>query len=434
MKNIPITVAIVSILLITGCQQEKIEVFTTEHINTLYRAAPEGVETRWSSPENIHAERGKGAQFNKGAKGKAFFVLAPGEKKVIFDQKGTGLITRIWLTGTMILTKEARREMTIEMFWDDAKKPAVSAPLTDFFGVGLGETAAFQSALFSQPEGRSFNSYVPMPYRMAARIEITNGSEFHTMLYYDVDFVKVSKHPDDVLYFHAYWSRDLKTQLGKDFEILPKVSGRGRYLGTNIGVIGNPDYKGTWFGEGEVKIYLDGDSDYPTLAGTGTEDYIGSGWGQAIYGEQYQGSLISNKQNYLYAFYRYHIPDPVYFHKKCKVTLQQIGNAQKPKIEEMLKNGIELQPVSHFIFDRFPEISTAPIFNSLLSMENPPTLDEVGSETGINFYRRDDVSATAYFYLDKPSSNLPTLPSKELRLKDLKERVYSVTQNVSTQM
>ncbi len=415
-------------IFIFGCleKKENVVTFKPEDITTLYKAAPEGVETRWSSAENMMAEKGKGGQSNKGAKGDAFFVVAPGEQKVIFDQKGAGMITRIWLTSTIYWAKEARREVKIEMFWDDAEKPAVSAPITDFFGVGLGEMTAFESALFAQPEGKSFNSYIPMPYKTAAKIAVTNESEYYMMLYYDVDFVKVPKHADDMLYFHTYWSRNPKTEIGKDFEILPKVSGRGRYLGTNIGVIGNPDYQGTWFGEGEVKAYLDGDEEFATLVGTGTEDYIGTGWGQGKYAQQYQGSLISDKEHDLYAFYRYHIKDPVYFHQDCKVTIQQIGNSQKPKLKELLEKGTELKLVWLYMFGKsLAKSKEAPVVNRLLSMENPPAFESDDFGFGsTNFYRRDDVSATAYFYLDKPSSNLPLLASKELRTKDLEEKVY----------
>jgi len=113
---------------------------------------------------------------------------------------------------------------------------------------------------------------------------------------------------------------------------------------TMIGVIGNELYRGTWFGEGEVKIYLDGDTDYPTLSGTGTEDYIGTGWGQGEYINKIQGSTVSNKEHDIYTFYRFHTYDPVYFHEDCRVTIQQIGNSQKAKIIEMNKNGADHYP------------------------------------------------------------------------------------------
>ncbi|MFS4454951.1 glycoside hydrolase family 172 protein [Maribacter sp. 2304DJ31-5] len=416
-----------SIIAVLSCSEKKEEViFSPQDVTTLYKAAPKGVETRWASGENINAEKGSGGQSNKGAKGDAFLIVAPGEKKVIFDEEGAGMINRMWMTGTMMQMREIRREVKIEMFWDNAEKPAVSVPITDFFGVGIGEMTPFESALFSQPEGKSFNSFVPMPYKTAGRIEVTNESDYYMMLYYDIDFIKVPKHPEDVLYFHTYWSRDLKTELGKDFEILPKVSGRGRYLGTNIGIIGNPDYQGTWFGEGEIKMYLDGDQSLPTLVGTGTEDYIGTGWGQGEYDHQYQGSIISDTDHDLYAFYRYHIVDPVYFHNDCRITIHQMGNSKKPKIMEIMEKGAELQVVTHYTFDQWIRSNVRPTMNHLLSMENPPSItdEDFDGSGSTNFYRRDDVSATAYFYLDKPYSDLPPLPPKGLRTKHLEERVY----------
>ncbi len=148
--------------------------------------------------------------------------------------------------------------------------------------MGLGKTVALENEFFSRPEGRSMNCYIPMPFRKSARIVLTNKSEAPTSLCYTIFFSKVPSLPDDINYFHCAWRRKRRTQLGKDCEILRMVKGKGRFIGTNISVIANPEYEQTWFGEGEAKIYLDGYTDYPTLCGTGTEDYIGSGWGQVI--------------------------------------------------------------------------------------------------------------------------------------------------------
>jgi len=238
--------------------------------------------------------------------------------------------------------------------------------------------------------------------------------------------------PSDAMYFHAYWNRALQTELGKDYVVLPAVKGKGRFLGTNIGVIGDSVYRNTWFGEGEVKIFLDGDTKLPTLVGTGTEDYIGSGWGQGEYANRYQGSLVSDSKNDLYAFYRYHIPDPVYFHHDCKVTLQQIGNTSIEKIKEMLAAGTKMIPTWYFKMG-----DTEDIFNlkgkepeQILLLDRPDYTDindtNFPKAYGGSFYRSDDVSATAYFYLDKPKSNLAALPPPALRMKDMNRRVFSV--------
>ena len=116
-------------------------------------------------------------------------------------------------------------------------------------------------------------------------------------------------------------------------------------MGTNIGVIGDSLTRGTWFGEGEVKIYLDGDTEFPTLVGTGTEDYIGTGWGQNEFVGRYFGSPISQREDDIYAFYRYHINDPVYFHQNCKVTIQQMGNSSKEQMLKMREKGANIIPI-----------------------------------------------------------------------------------------
>ncbi len=241
------------------------------------------------------------------------------------------------------------------------------------------------------------------------------------MFYYKIDFLKMKRVPDDALYFHAYWNRDPKTKLGEDFQILPEVEGEGRYLGTHLGVIGDTIYKGSWFGEGEVKIYLDGDRDYPTLCGTGTEDYIGSGWGQGEFQTGTQGSLVSDNEHCLYSFYRYHLNDPVYFHKDCRVTIQQMGNAVRNRIREMKSKGAELEVLWSYVEKEGMNAS-----KRYLDMENPPKVEDEDFPDGVSttWYRRDDVSTTTYFYLDKPSSSLPALPDKALRNQDMNERVY----------
>ena len=420
MKTRTKLITLIITVLIVSCNSKEAQ-FELSQINDLYRAAPENVETRWASAENVNAEKGKGAMSNKGAKGDAYTLIAPNSTKVIFDQKGAGMITKIWSANSLLWKPENRRKVKIEMYWDDSEKPAVSVPFTDFFGIGLGLMRPFESELFASPEGKSHNCFIPMPYHSAARIEVVNESDDMIMFYYKIDFLKVKKHADDVMYFHSYWHRDIATERGIDFEILPKVEGRGRYLGTNIGVVGDSTYRGTWFGEGEIKVYLDGDNEFPTLAGTGTEDYIGTGWGQGEYDHRIQGSIVSDKKNDIYAFYRYHTLDPVYFHKDCRVTIQQIGNSVRNNLRRMRENGAAFDVVWSYVEKDGLEAS-----KRYLDMENPPKIEDDDFPNGVstNFYRSDDVSATAYFYLDKPYNNLPTIQNAEDRIKNMQEKVY----------
>lgn len=362
-------------------------------------------ETRWASFENPKAERGQGGKTNRGAKGYPYHVMQPGETVVLLDVQGAGVVNRIWMTLDEYFNKPAEmRAVRIDMYWDGCNKPAVSAPLADFFCAPLGRLVAFENELFASPEGRSFVTYIPMPFRKGARIEVTNESKTqHHRIFYDVNFTRLKVPDEEALYFHACWHRESPTALGRDFEILPRVEGRGRFLGSNIGVTADKRYRG-WWGEGEAKIYLDGDSDFPTLCGTGTEDYIATGWGQGEFINRFHGCLVSDGEKGLYSFYRFHVPDPVQFRTDCRVTIQQMGGVAKRDVQAMLDEGLDVQPVLAII-------DSGKQCNFLGKTGYHFKDKEFPDDTWVNYYRRDDVCATAYFYLDSPTNNLPALPS-----------------------
>jgi hypothetical protein len=277
-------------------------------------------------------------------------------------------------------------------------------PLGDFFLHGVGEMVPMETALFASPEGRSFVSYVPMPFRKGARIVVTNeaGKQVN-LIFYDVNYRLQKSQPNDALYFHAWWSRDRATALGRDFRILPRIQGRGRFLGTSVTILTNPVYKKTWWGEGEVKIALDGDSsDAPTLVGTGTEDYIGTAWGQGAYINRYQGAPIATWDDEgRWTFYRFHIPDPIFFARDIEVSMQMIGGARKNIVLDLQKSGAPLVPVT---IDPGSRVN----FQQLLSTGK--RLDDPSLPDGhTNYYRSDDVAAVAYFYLDRPGGVLPPI-------------------------
>ena len=372
---------------------------------------PSDAETRWVSFENPTGAKGKGGMENKTAKGHASEWVNAGKSITLLDFDGAGIINRIWMT-IIDRNPQALRAIHIEMYWDGAARPAVSAPLGDFFGIGLGRMAAFQSALFTDPEGKSFNCYVPMPFKKHARIVLVNESKQNQLLFYDVNLTKVKKHPKDIAYFHAYWSNSTGRGLGDDFEILPKVKGKGRFLGTNISVIADKIYGDTWFGEGEVKTYLDGDKDHPTLVGSGTEDYIGSAWNLGPFSQLYQGATVVDKQKKQFAFYRYHIPDPIYFSADCRVTIQQMGGAGRDLIRAIAKAGGKVKPVSVMTARGLIKLLDEPSYPDLFS-------DKFPADEWVNFYRVDNYSATAYFYLNSPESNLPPLAPLAERIKGL---------------
>ena len=370
---------------------------------------PQGVQSRLSSFENPDGIKGNGGKTNKTAKGNAFEWIQPGETKTLLNVNGEGTIQRIWLTIDQNPVK--LRSLRLQMFWDGESKPAVDVPLGDFFCNNLGKRIAFQSALFSSGEGRSFNCYIPMPFRKSAKILLVNEGKETVMLFYDLDFMmgKLSK---DALYFHAYWTRQNSNKAGNDFVMLPKINGKGRFLGVSVGLNSDSAYGKTWWGEGEVKMYMDGDTQYPTINGTGSEDYIGSAWGLGAFTNLYQGCTLASDSLRQYVFYRLHIPDAIYFNTDIKVVIQQIGGGDTKQVRELIKGGANLKPIS---------VALPASFVRLFEDKNYPAVtDEKFPDGWVNFYRIDDYSSVSYFYFDKPSSNLPALSPVDVRIKNVK--------------
>lgn len=377
------------------------------HAQLLYEM-PVNPQSRLSSFENPNGVKGSGGKTNKTAKGNAFEFMEPGETKNLLDIKGEGTIQRIWLTIDHSALK--LRSLRLQFFWDGSSKPAVDVPLGDFFVYNLGKQVAFETALFSSGEGRSYNCYIPMPFKKAAKVLLINEGKERVKLYYDIDFL-LHKLPSNALYFHAYWNRQQSAQLGDDYILLPKVEGKGRFLGISVGLNTDTSYGKSWWGEGEVKMYLDGDSKYPTINGTGAEDYIGSAWGLGTFINTYQGCTIANDSTGQFCFYRWHIPDAIYFNKDIKVAIQQIGGWMKNDMKKLYQRGANFKAVT----------VDGPRFVRLLDMDKPPLLTDPDFPEGwVNFYRIDDYSSVSYFYLDKPASSLPALPLLDVRIKAVK--------------
>ena len=363
-------------------------------------SAPKGIHTRWASFENPKGEKGNGGTENFGAKGRPFRHLAKDETVTLMECTGAGQVNRIWMT-FRDRSPAALRTMILRCYWDGETKPAVEAPLGDFMCAG-GGPVAFESELFADPEGRSFNCYIPMPFRTGAKVTLCNETGVDMpWLFYDVDYVLFDEPQEDLLYFHSWFNRSNPVPLEKDHEILAHVTGKGRFLGTSMLVNADPRYAESWWGEGEVKVYLDGDSDLPTLVGTGTEDYIGTAWGQGKYAGRYQGCLTCDAANRQWSFYRFHICDPVYFSEDITVTMQDIGGDSWKVIHQLIKEGAPMTPITS---DDGVEKGLQHLYR--LGKPTP-------KEGWINFYRQDDFASVAYFYLDRPSSELPALQDHE---------------------
>jgi len=378
--------------------------FPSENLYHLAKAT----HSRVSSFENLNGKQGGGGLLNKGAKGAAFEYLLPAASRTLLDMTGSGIINRMWFTFAD-RSPAMLRSIRFQIFWDGATKPAVDVPFGDFFGAGLGRCVPFQSALLLNPRGRSFNCYFPMPFREGARVVLTNESRDQTaQFFFDIDFLTVEAQEDDVLYFHAYWTRQQSSEVGSDFVYLPRIEGRGRYLGVNFGVQRSPAYPGTGIEEGEVRLFIDGDTTNPTINGTGAEDYIGDGWGMGVYSSPYQGCTVADEASSEFCFYRFHVPDPIYFHQDFRAAIQQMGGARADHVRQLLEKGAALIPVT---------VGVGGETMHLLDMENPPSiLDPDFPDGWVNFYRVDDWSATTYFYLDSPTSSLPPLEPVEFRL------------------
>ena len=305
------------------------------------------MQPRTVSFENPTGAAGSAGATHGGRKGRPSRTVDAGERVVLADIDGPGRIGHLWLT-LPPMAPEHLRAFTLEVFYDGLDLPSISVPLPDFFGVGLGRALPYTSALQAVQEGRGFNSWIPMPFRRHVRIEVTNGSPRRAEFYYQVDlaFGPVDE-SEGVL--HASFRRENPTTMRRDFVIADGFSGPGRFLGCNVGVrVFHEPAWFSWYGEGEVKMFLDDDTDLPTWCGTGLEDYVGTAWGMGAHQTPLQGVqlLVTDEaadrpMPDMAAFYRWHLPDPVIFRDSLRVTIQQIGAVILPPGSDAIKEEID---------------------------------------------------------------------------------------------
>lgn len=288
------------------------------------------VDCRAITFENPTGARGAGGTAFGGRKGAPFRMIAQGERVVLADIEGPGTVRHLWLT-IPPSPPEIMRARFLEVFYGDATEPSISVPVVDFFGIPWGRPVPTSNALTAIQEGRGFNSFVPMPFRDRIRIEFVNESTRDHHLYFQVDYTLEPELPADAGYLHATYRRQNPTVLGDDFVIVDGLRGPGRFLGCNVGV--RILDGGVWYGEGEVKVFLDGDTDLPTICGTGLEDYVGTAWGMGPHEALYMGAPLDvrppgtapNANPEFVGFFRWHVLDPILFASDLRVTIQQIG-------------------------------------------------------------------------------------------------------------
>ncbi len=309
-------------------------------IGNLYRTSD--AKTRSISPENFTGEKGKAGMATEGTGQGAARNLGQGWKvspsvrikaKSTFtlgEIKGPGIIQQIWMTPTGNFRKSILR-----FFWDGEREASVECPVGHFFGCGWGQYAQIKSLALCVNPGSAFNCYWPMPFGKSAKITMENTDEKDMVLYYQINY-SLGSIPRDAGRFHAQFREELPLKEKGIYTLLDGVKGKGQYVGTYMAwEVHSPG----WWGEGEIKFYMDGDKEFPTICGTGTEDYFCGSYNfenrltkkYQTFSTPYSGLAQVLPPDKIYevgqqfGLYRWHIQDPVRFDKDLRVTIQALG-------------------------------------------------------------------------------------------------------------
>lgn len=352
------------------------------NMGNLYRLS--NAKTRSISPENFTGEKGKGGMadpvkdkdkrnianaaypardLGQTWKVNPYIKIAGGEVFTIAEMDGPGAIQHIWMTPT-----GNWRSTIIRIYWDGETTPSVEAPVGDFFCMGWGQYAPLSSLAVCVNPGSAFNCYWTMPFRKSCKITMENILEEEITLYYQIDYT-LTDVPEDAAYFHAQFRRT-NPNLTSDYTMIDGIKGKGHYVGTYMawGVNNNG-----WWGEGEIKFFMDGDSKFPTICGTGTEDYFCGSYNfdrNGKYNEfctPYAGlhqvirpdGLYTSQQRF--GLYRWHIADPIRFEKELRITIQDLGwksgGRYLPQKSDIASVVFWYQTEPHNPFPKFPDWS-----------------------------------------------------------------------------
>lgn len=338
-------------------------------------------KTRSVSAENPTGEKGKGGMaipdpsepkppaagraaddLGQGWKVRPFLRVNAGETATLMDVEGPGVIQHIWLVDASL-----NRSHVLRFYWDNEETPSIEVPVCDFFAVGHDKVAPVNSAVVVVNLRNAFNCYWPMPFRSHVKVtfanEDTNDIE---LLAYQITYAE-KEVPENAAYLHAQWRR-ARTDVVNPYVILDGVQGKGRYVGTFLAWT---QLEKGWFGEGEVKFFLDGDQEFPTICGTGTEDYFCGSFGfEEPYTTPYVGTVLPAKDSdeppTLWSLYRWHIMDPVCFDQDIKVTIQALGwgpdRKYKKNTDDIASTAFWYQTEPHAPFPPLPAaIDRAPV-------------------------------------------------------------------------
>ena len=303
-------------------------------------------QSRAITPENRTGGPGMGArtpqaegtaaaaarELGDGWKVNPYLIVDAGETMELADIRGSGAITHMWIT----VSAEARwRNLILRMYWDDQEAPSVECPLGDFFCMGWQQFMQINSLAVCVNPGSGLNCYWEMPFARHARVTLENRNDARINVYYQIDY-QLRALEGEPAYFHAQFRRVNPVPYGDVVTVLDGAEGRGHYVGTYLawGV-----HNSGWWGEGEFKFYVDGDTDYPTICGTGTEDYFCGSYDfkdpvsqdhYLPFSTPYTGLQVLEpnrlyRSQFRFGMYRWHLPDPIFFERRLRVTVQALG-------------------------------------------------------------------------------------------------------------
>ena len=325
-------------------------------------------KTRSICAENPDGSKGAGAQddprgqgaggwLGKGWKITPCTTAKAGETLTLADISGSGVIQHIWIT----VAEAAYRDCILRMYWDGEETPSVEVPLGDFFCLGHSLRTKINSLPIAVNPSGGMNSYWPLPFRNGAKITVENQRwEDIGGFFYQITYAETAV-PVEAAYLHAQWRRSMGTREYPEHVILDDITGKGQYVGTYLAWTQLSD---GWWGEGEIKFFMDGDTDCPTICGTGTEDYLCGSYGfPETYSTAYVGNVLKHAGEDgppKWSLYRWHIMDPICFSTDLRVTIQALGwwpnGKYQPLADDIASVAYWYQREPHVAFPEFPSL------------------------------------------------------------------------------